>query len=228
MEPIDRWTRAWIDTGLSDWDTNIQNILPPQLPSRRAPLQSRLARPPPQPIPAATQVIYTDGSGPATRDEHHAGWGFAVVSGGDGVVDEDAAEIDSASGRVSIDATDSAYLGATSPTNNTAELTAIAKALEFILAGARLVPYLLRYDSIYAANMAAGKWRPRKNKELVRRVRSLWRQAHRHTEGQLWASHVYGHTNHKWNDRADELANIGKRGSRHEYHLRRRPARGDG
>ena len=38
----------------------------------------------------------------------------------------------------------------------------------------------------------------------------LWTRAHNHLGGRLWASHVYGHTGHKWNDRADELARQGK------------------
>ena len=43
--------------------------------------------------------------------------------------------------------------------------------------------------------MAAGKWRPRKNKVLVSHVRRLWTRAHTHLHGRLWTSHVYGHSN---------------------------------
>ena len=53
---------------------------------------------------------------------------------------------------------------------------------------------LVRYDSLYAGNMAAGKWRPRKNKVLVSHVRRLWTRAHTHLHGRLWTSHVYGFT----------------------------------
>ena len=69
---------------------------------------------------------------------------------------------------------------------------------------------MIRYDSIYAGNMAAGKWRARKNKALVAHVRELWNRAHVHLGGDLWASHVRGHSGHKWNTRADELAELGK------------------
>ena len=31
--------------------------------------------------------------------------------------------------------------------------------------------------------------------------------------GLLWCSHVYGHSNHEWNDRADDLAKRGKSGA---------------
>ena len=51
------------------------------------------------------------------------------------------------------------------------------------------------------------------NLRLAARVRSLWKKAHAHVQGRLWASHVYGHTDHKWNDRADELARRGKGGA---------------
>ena len=71
-------------------------------------------------------------------------------------------------------------------------------------------PVLIRFDSLYAGNMATGKWRARKNNALVMRVRSLWAQAHAHLHGRLWATHVYGHTGHLWNDRADALARRGK------------------
>ena len=50
----------------------------------------------------------------------------------------------------------------------------------------------------------------RRNKALVRRVQALWDQARTHLRGRLWLSHVYGHTGHCWNDRADELARMGR------------------
>ena len=56
-------------------------------------------------------------------------------------------------------------------------------------------------------------WRARKNRDLAERTRALWTKAHDHLRGQLWVSHVYGHTGHKWNDRADELARRGKGGA---------------
>ena len=82
--------------------------------------------------------------------------------------------------------------------------------------GGRLIlvlPALIRYDSTYAANIVTGQWRARANKGLAARIRSLWATAHDHLSGQLWASHVYGHSGHKWNDRADELARRGKGGA---------------
>ena len=94
--------------------------------------------------------------------------------------------------------------------NNTAELTAIAEALKYVTADQSGRPVLIRYDSVYAGNMVTGKWRARKNLRLVQRVRTLWAAAHKHLRGRLWVSHVYGHTGHRWNDRADQLARQGK------------------
>ena len=116
-------------------------------------------------------------------------------------------------GHVVTDAQQPGYTGAERPTNNTGELTAIAQALEYILADRSGRPVLVRYDSLYAGNMAAGKWRPRKNKVLVSHVRRLWTRAHTHLHGRLWTSHVYGHSNHQWNDRADALASQGRGGA---------------
>ena len=80
-------------------------------------------------------------------------------------------------------------------------------------ARAELPCFLPNTRGVRVAHMATGKWRARKNTRLVERVRALWAKAHAHVDGQLWATHVYGHTDHKWNDRADELARRGKGGA---------------
>ena len=49
------------------------------------------------------------------------------------------------------------------------------------------------------------------NKALVRSVQRLSQRTSIHLRGNLWCKHVYGHSNHAWNDRADELARLGKR-----------------
>ena len=112
--------------------------------------------------------------------------------------------------RVVADTQHASHFGAERATNNTAELSAIAHALEYVAADQSGRPVLIRFDSLYAGNMATGKWRVRKNTALVMRVRALWAKAHAHLRGRLWATHVDGHTGHKWNDRADELARRGK------------------
>ena len=191
-----------------------QLILPPRQPAanqQAAPLPPK-AGPPPAQLPPDTLAIYTDGSGP-DRHEVAAGWGFTVVTGGDGEADNAATEVHSRCGHVVTDTQDARYLGAERATNNTAELTAIACALRYVCEDQSGRPVLIRYDSVYAGNMATGIWRARKNLRLVQRVRALWARAHEHLNGRLWAKHVYGHTGHTWNERADELAERGKGGA---------------
>lgn len=64
-------------------------------------------------------------------------------------------------GHVVTDTQDARYLGAERATNNTAELTAIACALRYVCDDQSGRPVLIRYDSLYAGNMAAGVWRAR-------------------------------------------------------------------
>ena len=211
--PLDAWYEAWTDTGLVHKATTRQNILLPlDQADTRAPATPK-AQPPPQPLPPRTRVAYTDGSGPDTPGSGDAGWGYTIVSGGDGDADDHAVEEYATCGRVETDQQAPKHIGATKGTNNTAELTAIAEALEHVLADVTRRPTLIRFDSLYAGNMAAGKWRPRHNKQLVRHVKGLWDRAHSWLRGKLWASHVRGHSQHKWNDRADELADMGKGGA---------------
>ena len=96
--------------------------------------------------------------------------------------------------------------------NNTAELRGIIVALRWALRDSRST--VLRYDSKYAAMMTLGEWRPKKNKALVAEARKAWREAHAAKGGRLWMKHVKGHSGDRWNDRADGLADEGRRGTR--------------
>ena len=214
--PTDAWVEAWITSGLATAKPCLRQLI---LPPRNAPAnaaqqpaqQTPKATPPPDPVPPDTLVIYTDGSGPDRGSTNQAaGWGYVVVNGGDGEADDHATELHSRHGGVVTNNQHAQHVGAERATNNTAELSAIAHALEYVTADHSGRPVLIRFDSLYAGNMAIGKWRVRKNQALVMRVRALWAKAHNHLHGRLWATHVYGHTGHKWNDRADELARQGK------------------
>ena len=99
-------------------------------------------------------------------------------------------------------------------TNNTAELKAIVVALRHV----RTCPTLrgraalIRYDSKYAAMITTSVWRARKHKKLAAVARDEWQRARTALKGRLWLKHVKGHSGHRWNDRADELADKGRRG----------------
>ena len=210
--PAEMWHDAWIASGLATNPSKPQQCILP-LPKGQTPPRPK-AMPPPVPLPADTLVIYTDGSGPIRgSSDASAGWGFTVVTGGDGDTDDRGVEVHSRCGPVITDASNAAYIGAQHATNNTAELTAVAQALKYVTADQSGRPVLIRYDSLYAGNIATGKWRARKNRDLAERIRTLWTKAHNHLRGRLTASHVYGHAGHKWNERADELARRGKGGA---------------
>ena len=150
--PVDAWHAAWVVSGLAKPDgKHEQLILPPRQPAanqqQAVPPAPKAGQPPTQ-LPSNTLAIYTDGSGPG-RHEVAAGWGFTVVTGGDGEADTAATEVHSRCGHVVTDTQDARYLGAERATNNTAELTAIAEALKYVTADQSGRPVLIRYDSLY-------------------------------------------------------------------------------
>jgi len=99
-------------------------------------------------------------------------------------------------------------------TNNTAELKAVIEALRFARndPAAKGRPVLLRYDSAYAALISCGVWKAKANKALAKVAQDEWALTRRKTGGRLWLSHVKGHSGHRWNHRADRLADAGRHG----------------
>ena len=169
--PTDTWQQAWVDTGLANATTASQQILPargahaPAAVSRTRPK----AAPPPAPLPANALVVYTDGAGPKSWwGRQTAGWGFTVVTGGNG--DDAAVETHSRCGHVVTDAQQPGYIGAERPTNNTGELTAIAQALEYVLADQSGRPAVVRYDSLWMAVSLGG----RSERNFTFRERLAW------------------------------------------------------
>lgn len=238
------WDAAFLATTIATNDSGVRQTLLPPPPmvtnTAAAPIVNtaharntlkRINTNPPQQLPPNTRVIYTDGSGPETgrtrSGDMPAGWGFVVLRGGDGDTEPNAVEAHRECGKVIVnEPSHPDSLGADRPTNNTAELSAIAHALRYALSDPSGPPVLIRFDSKYAARMATGRGRSRTNKALVRSVQRLWQRTSVHLRGNLWCKHVYGHSDHAWNDRADELARLGKRDASGRSLGRRR--RGDG
>ena len=48
--------------------------------------------------------------------------------------------------------------------------------------------------------------------ELAHRARTLWKDTHTRLRGRLYRAHIHSHTAHIWNDRVDELADLGAAG----------------
>jgi ribonuclease HI len=150
--------------------------------------------------PQGILEIYTDGTGGKGREDGGAGWGWVAVKHGK--------EIMAGSGGVCLDTNHQAWEGAEKGTNNTAEITAVIRALAWAREQ-REKEVCIRYDSEYAASMTQGKWRPRQNKALVARAKEALRATEKSVT--VYWSHIKGHSGDKWNDRADALADEGAR-----------------
>lgn len=156
-----------------------------------APIVERRAAPPPKamtpPVHGAPIhgrsvsepiIIYTDGA--CSRNPGPMGIGVVIVRGAE---------------RQEI----GEYLGI--GTNNIAELTAIERALDALTSAERARKILLHADSAYAIGVVTGEMKPKKNLELVARIRAKAR-AFPH----LSFVKVRGHAGVVENERCDELA----------------------
>jgi ribonuclease HI len=156
---------------------------------------------------AATLHIYVDGSCEENRNvtaATPAGWGFCVVQGDTGLGRGRGEVITEGFGRVITEEGASGFIGAEVGSNNTAELNAIAGALQWLLGKGGDDSIVIRADSQYALNIARGEWRAKKNRALASRVRAMWEEASNLRE--LHGEHVRAHRGHRWNERADHLA----------------------
>ena len=163
-------------------------------------------------------ALYTDGS---CRDNNNnkvstqpAGWGIAVV---EGKVDEnrkitrEGRLIESLYGPVITDLKSKYFLGTEKASNNTGELTAICEGLLWLKDHETSNrPVAFYYDSKYAAKITTGEFRAKDNKHLAATARALLKTVLEKRKVRF--EHVEGHSNDRWNDKADELANIGAEG----------------
>ena len=97
------------------------------------------------------------------------------------------------------------YFGAEVGSNNTGELSAITHALRWILINTTNEIVEICTDSTYAGNIASGKWKAKANKELAAKAQKLWNEVEANQK--LTWRHVRAHRGHRWNERADHLAN---------------------
>ena len=151
--------------------------------------------------------IYVDGSCRDNRNvtsDTHAGWGLCVVENGGRHGNGMGHVLAELSGNVVTNSEESDFLGAEVGSNNTAELSAIAHALRWLLSQSAIESAIIRSDSNYALNIASGDWRAKANKVLVHRVRDLWEEVTAILD--LTGEHVPAHRGHRWNERADHLA----------------------
>ncbi len=151
--------------------------------------------------------IYVDGSCSENRNvssETRAGWGLCVIVNDGGPGNGKGHLLTELSGEVITDEETGGYLGAEVGSNNTAELSAIAHALRWILSESEVDSATIRGDSNYALNIASGLWKAKANQALARRVSDLWDEVSGIVT--LVGEHVPAHRGHRWNERADHLA----------------------
>ena len=111
------------------------------------------------------------------------------------------------------------YIGARAHTNNTGELSAMHHALRRALTRPRGAGCeIIHTDSLYAMNMTTGKWMPRRglaghrNRDLITRLRTLWRRVQRARPREVEIRHVRSHIQVPGNELADWLAEVGAKG----------------
>ena len=151
--------------------------------------------------------IYVDGSclGNQNVDEETpAGWGVVVITGSNDLGRGNGEIFHEFNGRVITDPDESKFIGAEVGSNNTAELTAFAEALRWVLSEGGDSEIIIKTDSQYAGNQATGNWKAKANRKLVAHVQALWNEVSQLRD--LSWDHVKAHSGHRWNERADHLA----------------------
>jgi ribonuclease HI len=167
---------------------------------------------------APVRSLYTDGSMRQQQRNANAGWAFVVVATTDALERNPTSQTPSqhaklvehaACGTVNCQPGETDYDGATKRTNNTAELTALLRAVQYETCQPPTTDTVeFCVDSTYAINAALGRWHSgRKNQELARRLRAAYAAlctARGHQRVRL--RHVRSHTHDAANEAADCLA----------------------
>jgi ribonuclease HI len=155
----------------------------------------------------AELTIYVDGSCQDNQNvtsKTPAGWGAVIVTGDNQRGNGTGAVQTEISGLVITDPKVNGFLGAEVGSNNTAELSAIAHALRWLLVESGESKIIIRGDSQYALEIAQKNWRAKANQLLAQRVQSLWDEVS--SLRPLSGEWVRAHRGHRWNERADHLA----------------------
>jgi len=151
-------------------------------------------------------TIYTDGSAikNVSSPTTPAGWGYLVIEGEVGAAHNGGTTIEEDYGKVVTDRSHPLYRGAEVGSNNTAELSAIYWALDWISRSVATEVDLYS-DSKYALGVVFGNWKAKKNIELVSKCRQLANLLEMRFV-KVEAQHIKAHTGFRWNERADVLA----------------------
>ena len=152
-------------------------------------------------------TIYVDGSCLGNQNvdaDTPAAWAVVVVSGDSGLGRGNGSLVEEFAGHVITQSGVANFIGAEVGSNNTAELTAIAEALRWLLTEGGGNEAIIRADSQYAGNLASGAWKAKANRARGAHVQELWTTVSG-LRPLSW-EHVRAHRGHRWNERADHLA----------------------
>ena len=142
--------------------------------------------------------IYVDGSciGNQNVDQDTpAGWGVVVITGSNDLGRGNGEILHEFNGKVVTNPDDEEFIGAEVGSNNTAELTAFAQALRWVLSEGGDSEIIIKTDSQYAGNQATGTWKAKANRELVAHVQALWNEVLEIRKISL--EHVKAHSGHR-------------------------------
>ena len=185
----------------------IIGAMPPMRRTRADKAARRAEHPLDEPIVDLTDGvnIYTDGSHtPASgADDAKSGWGFVTFLA--------VGEWHTYNGVTIIDSHHVDWQGARIHSNNTAELSGIYHALQYVLdCVPRGSKVQLVFDSRYAAYTTLQLWAAKSNTMLVKRcIRLAEAVGRQYNVSWRW---VRGHSQNTWNERADEAAKRGADG----------------
>ena len=174
-----------------------------------------------------TLVLYTDGSFDASAGK--AGWGAVAVNhdgGLKGPLEDEGDKRRVLRGPVVVNPCQTGYLQNTTQklSNGTAELSAIAEAILYLLElfrndgrdAARLKLVVIRSDSTYAEDAIRGRTQANENRRMVYEIRRHYADLlHRLQMLNIhfaW-SHVSAHVGKRWNEFADNTAKEGAMGT---------------
>ena len=175
-----------------------------------------------------TLVLFTDGSHDAR--EGKAGWGAVAVhqdGGLKGPLEDEGDSKRVLRGPVVTNPCQAGYLQNTLQklTNSTAELSAVAEAILYLLEllreggrdAGRVKLVVIRSDSTYAENAVRGRTRPNENRQMVYEIRRHYADLKQRLQAlniHLAWSHVSAHVGKRWNEFADNTAKEGANGTR--------------
>ena len=113
-------------------------------------------------------------------------------------------------GPVVTDKQDEFYQRCEIGSNNTGELTGILQALLWARQHGGQEPFALCYDSMYAANITSGMWKPKTNKGIASLCHGHFLTESERRTGGVHLIHIKGHSDQLGNEKADERVQWGK------------------